>query len=58
MSLEVVTEKTLDVKVADDKVVTRKIPALTARDALKEMGVKVDRHDEITPGRRQGARRR
>ena len=50
MSLEVVTEKTLDVKVADQKVVTRKIPAMTARDALKEMGVKVDRHDRITPG--------
>ena len=50
MSLEVVTEKTLDVKVADQKVVTRKIPALTARGALKEMGVKVDRHDRITPG--------
>ena len=50
MSLKVVTEKTLDVKVADQKVVTRKIPALTARDALKEMGVKVDQHDKITPG--------
>ena len=50
MTLRVVTEKTLDVKVADKKVVTRKIPALTARDALKEMGVKVDQHDKITPG--------
>ena len=50
MSLDVVTEKTLDVKVADKKVVTRKIPALTARDALKEMGVKIDGHDQITPG--------
>jgi uncharacterized protein YabE (DUF348 family) len=50
MSLKVVTEKTLDVKVADQKVVTRKVPALTARDALKEMGVKVDQHDKITPG--------
>jgi len=50
MSLDVVTEKTLHVKVADKKVVTRKIPALTARDALKEMGVKIDRYDRITPG--------
>ncbi len=50
MSLEVVTEKTLDIKVADKKVVTREIPALTARDALKEMGVKIDGHDQITPG--------
>ena len=50
MSLEVVTEKTLDIKVADKKAVTRQIPALTARDALHEMGVKIDEHDQITPG--------
>ena len=55
MELEVVTEKTLDVKVADKKVVTRTIPALTAREALKEMDVKVDQHDELRPGARQGA---
>ena len=50
MTLEVVTEKTVDVKVADQKVVTRKIPAMSSREVLKEMGVKLDKHDEITPG--------
>ncbi|WP_432476586.1 transglycosylase family protein [Nocardioides sp. GXQ0305] len=50
IDLEVVTEKTLDVKIADEKVITRRIPALTARDALEELGVEIDRHDQITPG--------
>ena len=50
IDLAVVTEKTLKVKVADKKAVTRKIPALTARDALKQMGVEIDKSDRITPG--------
>ncbi|HYH33646.1 MAG TPA: transglycosylase family protein [Nocardioides sp.] len=51
MSLDVVTAKTLKVKIADKKVVKRKVAALTARDALDELGVRVDRHDRITPGK-------
>ena len=50
IELDVVTEKTLKVKIADKKVVKRAVPALTARDALKELGVKIDKHDQITPG--------
>jgi resuscitation-promoting factor RpfB len=50
MSLEVVTEKKVEVKIADRKVVTHRIPALTARDALEDLGVEIDRHDKITPG--------
>ncbi len=49
MDLRVVTEKTLDIKVADDKVVTRKIPAMSSRDALEQMGVEVEKRDEVTP---------
>ncbi len=49
MTLEVVTEKTLKLKIAGKKVVTRDLAALTARDAVKQMGVKVDKHDIITP---------
>jgi len=50
ISLEIVTEKTLKVKIADKKVVTRKVTALTVRDALKQLGVEIDKHDQITPG--------
>ena len=50
LSLDIVTEKTLKVKIAEKKTVTRKVPALTARDALEQLGVEIDRHDEITPG--------
>jgi uncharacterized protein YabE (DUF348 family) len=49
IDLEVVTEKTLEVKVADKKVVTRKLPALTARDALEQLGVEIDKSDRVTP---------
>jgi uncharacterized protein YabE (DUF348 family) len=50
MRLEVVTPKKLDVKVGDKKVVTRELTALTAKDALKEMGVKVEKRDLVKPG--------
>ena len=54
LELEVVTEKKLKVKIADRKVVTRNVPALTARDALEQLGVSIDKHDRITPdGRHQ-----
>ncbi len=50
LSLEIVTEKTLKLEIAGKKVVTRDLAALTARDALEQLGVKIDKHDEITPG--------
>jgi len=50
MSLAIVTEKTLKVKIANKKVITRDVAALTARDALEQLGVKIDKHDKITPG--------
>jgi uncharacterized protein YabE (DUF348 family) len=49
LSLDVVTEKTLTMKLAGKKPVTRKVAALTPKDAVKELGVKVDQHDEFTP---------
>ncbi len=48
-SLEVVTEKTLTLKLAGKKPVTREVTALTAEDALEQVGVKVDQHDKVTP---------
>ncbi|QZY29612.1 resuscitation-promoting factor [Nocardioides coralli] len=53
MTLEVVTEKKLKVKIADKKVVTRKVAALNARDALKQLGVEIDKHDKISPRPKQ-----
>ena len=50
MRLEVVTAKQLEIKVGDKKFVTRELTALTARDALKEMDVKVEKRDLVTPG--------
>ncbi|MFC4782941.1 transglycosylase family protein [Nocardioides sp. MAHUQ-72] len=49
LKLEVVTPKTLTVKVADKKPVKRQLTALTVGDALKEMGVKVGKTDRTTP---------
>lgn len=49
LSLDVVTEKTLTMKLAGKKPVTRKVAALTAKDAVKELGVKVDKYDEFSP---------
>ncbi len=50
LALEVVTPKKLTFKIAGKKAVTRNVPALTAREALDELGVKVDKHDQIKPG--------
>ena len=50
ISLDIVTEKTVEVKIADKKVVTRKVAALTVGDALEQLGVEIDKHDQITPG--------
>jgi uncharacterized protein YabE (DUF348 family) len=49
LSLDVVTEKKLTMALAGKKPVTRKVTAMTAREAVKEMGIKVDQHDQLTP---------
>jgi uncharacterized protein YabE (DUF348 family) len=51
LALEVVTPKELTFELAGKKPVTRTVAALTARDALQELGVKLDKHDQVTPGR-------
>ncbi len=50
LALEVVTPKKLTFEIAGKKPVKLNIPALTAREALQEMGVKIDKHDQIKPG--------
>jgi uncharacterized protein YabE (DUF348 family) len=52
LELEVVTPKKLTFAIAGKKPVTREVPALTAREALSEIGVKVDKHDQIKPGKK------
>ena len=49
LSLEVVTPKTLRVKLADRRWVKREITALTVKEALAEMKVKVDKQDKVRP---------
>ena len=49
MTLEVVTPKKLTLVIAGRKPVTRKIPALTPKDALAEVGIEVDDNDETKP---------
>ncbi len=51
VSLDVVTPKRLTVKLAGRKPVVREVAALTAADALEELGVELDRHDLVRPGR-------
>ena len=50
MTVNVVTPKKLTVKVGDKKAVKRELTALSAKGALKEMGVKVEKRDIVTPG--------
>jgi uncharacterized protein YabE (DUF348 family) len=50
MALDVITPKKLKVSVAGKKPVTRTLTALTAEEALKEMGVKVEKRDVVRPG--------
>jgi uncharacterized protein YabE (DUF348 family) len=52
MALEVVTPKTLRIKIGARKPVKRELTALTAREALKEMDVKVGKRDRVTPNRK------
>ena len=49
MKLDVVTAKDLVVKIAAHKPVHRTLTALTVQDALDELGVKVDEHDQVKP---------
>ena len=50
LSLEVVTPKTLRVKLAGHRWVKREITALTVEEALAELKVKVQKEDQIRPG--------
>ncbi len=52
LKLEVVTPKTLTVKLGDKKAVKREVTALTVEDALDELGVKVDKQDQTRPAPR------
>ena len=49
MALEIVTPKELTLVVAGKKPIHRSIPALTATDALEQLGVKIDGHDKVKP---------
>ena len=49
LTLQVVTPKTLHVKIGNHKMVTKTVTALTVEDALDELGVKVGKHDETRP---------
>ena len=51
MTVQVVTPKTLHVKLGAHRMVKRTVTALTVGGALRELGVKVDRADELKPGR-------
>ena len=51
LALEVVTPKTLKIKVGAKKWVKRELTVLTVEDALDELGVKVDKHDRMKPAR-------
>jgi resuscitation-promoting factor RpfB len=49
MSLDVVTPKTIDVKLGAAKMAKRTVTALTVEEALEELGVELGKHDEIKP---------
>jgi resuscitation-promoting factor RpfB len=51
LTLHVVTPKSLLVKIADHRWVKREVTALTVSQAVHELGVKVDKHDRMTPAR-------
>jgi resuscitation-promoting factor RpfB len=50
MALEVITPKKLELKIGAKKPVKRELTALTVKDALKEMDVKVEKRDIVKPG--------
>ncbi|HEU5454161.1 MAG TPA: transglycosylase family protein [Nocardioides sp.] len=49
MALEVVTPKKLELKIGAKKPVKKELTALTVKDALKEMDVKVEKRDIVKP---------
>ena len=49
--LQMVTPKSLTVKIGEHKAVKRTVTALTAADALKKLGVHADKNDLVRPGR-------
>ena len=49
MRLEVVTPKTLKVKLGAKPMAKRTVTALTVEEALEELGVELGKHDEVTP---------
>jgi resuscitation-promoting factor RpfB len=49
MALEIVTPKKLKLEIGGKKPVKRELTALTVKDALKEMHVKVEKHDIVKP---------
>jgi uncharacterized protein YabE (DUF348 family) len=49
MTLQVVTPKTLHVKLGKHKMVKKTVTALTVEDALDELGVSLGKHDETKP---------
>ncbi len=49
LDLEVVTPKTLKVTLADKKTKKVSVPALTVKDALRALHVKLDNHDLVFP---------
>lgn len=51
VDLTVVTPKQLTVRLAGKKSVSRMLPALTVTQALTQMGVKLDKHDRVSPKR-------
>jgi uncharacterized protein YabE (DUF348 family) len=55
-AIEVVTPKTLKLKLAGKKMVKREVAALTVQEALAAVGVKLDRHDVVRPGRNKAVR--
>ncbi len=50
LALQVVTAKRLTVKIADKKPRTANVTAMTVRQALAELGVKVTKLDRVKPG--------
>jgi uncharacterized protein YabE (DUF348 family) len=49
LDLEVVTPKKLTVKVGSARPTQEQLPALTVRDALNELDIKVDKNDSVSP---------
>jgi uncharacterized protein YabE (DUF348 family) len=50
MLLQITTPKRLVIQVADQHPRTREVAALTVRDLLRQLHVKVDRNDRVRPG--------